>query len=113
MTITPKRRWTLKIRALVVVLTLLCLFLALAIHNLYAAMAVVMWLTIPAIIVGVLAAGQFLVRLCFRRKALDDKPESELHMPKDQNGKHKLPKGEFSLGDWFWTIIDGLFSSFP
>jgi len=68
MTPATKRRWTFAPRALVVALILVGLFLALTIHNLYAAFAVVMWLTIPALVVGVLVAGQSLVRLCLRRK---------------------------------------------
>ncbi len=63
-----KRRWSFSTQARVVTVVLLGLFFALAAYNPYGAMATVMWLTIPALVVGVLVVGRFLVRLCLRHK---------------------------------------------
>jgi hypothetical protein len=60
---TPTRRWfRWSLRAMFVVVTMTCLFAALTAHNFYAAMAVVIWLAIPALIVCGLAAGRLIVK---------------------------------------------------
>ena len=42
----------------------------------------------------------------------DEKPEPEPNQPEEQNGKPRLPKGTFSLGQWCITIFQGLIEVF-
>jgi hypothetical protein len=61
----PKRRW-LRLSMLAVAL---CLFVAWAVFHLYVMMALVMVLAGVTLYVGLLLAGDWLVRKCIRKKA--------------------------------------------